>query len=102
MEGSIDMTSNIRIHINQKNSTKFHIHITKFDMYKNLNTMDDLVKNKFGYKIDKDQINIINDVIKKSLVEFKKNEIDKFLNENFYNNGKTIKFFDENLSNICN
>ena len=28
------------------------------------------------------KINIINDVIKKSIVEFKKNELDKFLNEN--------------------
>ena len=78
------------------------IHNEKFDMYKNLNTMDDLVKNKFGYKIYTDQINNINYVINKSILEFKKNEIDKFLNENFYNYGKTVKFFDDNFSKIFN
>ena len=78
------------------------IHNEKFDMYKNLNTIDDLVKNKFGYKIYTDQINNINYVINKSILEFKKNEIDKFLNENFYNYGKTVKFFDNNFSKIFN
>ena len=36
------------------------------------------------------------------MISVEKNEIDKFLNENFYNYGKTVKFFDDNFSKIFN
>ena len=77
------------------------IHNEKFDMYKDLNTIDDIIKNKFGFKFDQEQILEIQNIIEQSIKNFDKKEIDKFLNDNFYNFGKTIEYFEDNFSKIC-
>jgi hypothetical protein len=77
------------------------IHNEEFDMYKNLNTIDDTIKNKFGFKFDKNQIFDIQKIIQQSITNFDKKEIDYFLDNNFYNLGKTIKYFEDNLQKIC-
>ena len=76
-------------------------HNTKYNMYKNLNTMEDIVKNKFGHRFNYDQISNINNIIKSSAKNFDKSDIDNILNENFYNYKHIIDYIDNNLSKIC-
>ncbi len=76
-------------------------HNAKYNMYKNLNTMEDIVKNKFGHQFNYNQISNINNIIKSSAKNFNKSDIDTFLNENFYNYKRTIDYIDSNFSKIC-
>ncbi len=78
------------------------VHNNKFSMYKNLKTIDEVVKKKFGYKFEKNQIEDIKDIIKLSIVNFNEKEIDLFIDSNFYNFKKTINYFEHNFSEICN
>jgi len=77
------------------------IHNDKFDKYKDLKTMDEIVKEKFGYSLEKNQINDIKKVINFAVNEFNNQEIDYFINNNFYNFKKTINYFKDNISKIC-
>lgn len=78
------------------------IHNTEFNMYNDLMTMEDKVKNKFGYIFKIDDIDNISFLINKSTSEFKNKDIEikEFINENFYNFGKMINNFDKNLKKI--
>ena len=77
------------------------IHNVNFDMYKNLQPIEDIIKDKFGYEFNKHQIIEIKKIIDESINSFDKNEIDNFLKNNFYNYGNTIDYFDKNLLKIC-
>ena len=77
------------------------IHNEKFEMFKNLQPMEDFIKDKFGYEFNKKQIIEIDQIIDNALNKFDKNEVNNFIKINFYNYENTIKYFDENLSNIC-
>ena len=78
------------------------IHNTEFNMYNDLMTMEDKVKNKFGYTFRIDDIDNISFLINKSTSEFKNKDIEikEFINENFYNFGKMINNFEKNLKKI--
>jgi len=77
------------------------IHNPKFNMYKNLNAMEDLIRNKFGYKFNYNQISNINNILINSVENFDTSNIENFINENFYNYSNTINYIDKNLSKIC-
>ena len=72
-----------------------------FYMFKEFKPIEDQIKDAFGFKFNNNQIIKIKEIIDRAINNFDKNEIDKFLNKNFYNYGKTIEYFDENLSKIC-
>ena len=77
------------------------IHNEKFGMFKDLQPIEDFIKDKFGYKFSKNQIIEIDKIIDNASNKFDKNEINNFIKTNFYNYKTTIKYFDENFSNIC-
>ena len=74
------------------------IHNKEFDRNTDLITIEDTVKKTFGFSFKKDEIKILDLIIKKSIYQFKDRdkEIEVFLNKNFYNFNETIKKF-ENL-----
>ena len=78
------------------------IHNTEFEKYNDLMTMEDKVKNKFGYTFEINDIDNIDLIINKSIKDFKNKdlEIKIFLNDNFYNFGTTINNFENVLSQI--
>ena len=80
------------------------IHNEKFHLYKDFNTIEDKIKNEFGFEFNEYQILEIDNIIKKSIKDFetKKQKIDFFLKNNFYNVGNSVNFFENNLTNICN
>jgi hypothetical protein len=73
------------------------IHNKEFDKYKNLQTMDNIVKDKFGFSFKINEIKSLDLIIQKSISEFrnKDNEIKIFTNKNFYNFNETIKKFED-------
>jgi YidC/Oxa1 family membrane protein insertase len=73
------------------------IHNKEFDKYKNLPTMDNMVKDKFGFSFTINEIKSLDLIIQKSISEFrnKDNEIKIFTNKNFYNFNQTIKKFED-------
>ena len=73
------------------------IHNTEFDNYKDLITIDQKVKDTFGYTFRYENIKDLNTLISKSIVEFtnKDVEIKNFIEDNFYNYGTTIKNFND-------
>jgi len=77
------------------------IHNDKYEMFKNLQPMEDNIKDKFGYEFNKYQIKEIKNILDNALMTFDQSEIDNFLKNNFYNVGNSIKYFNKNLSNIC-
>ena len=74
------------------------IHNKEYDKFSDLVTMEDSVKDKFGYTFKKNQINNIDTIINNSILDFKNKdeEIKDFINKNFFNFGNTLKKF-ENL-----
>lgn len=76
------------------------IHNQDFDKY-NISMIEDDVKNKFGYKFGKNEIQDIHSIINNSIINFKtkENQIDEFINKNFYNFGSTDKFLKNYFSN---
>jgi len=78
------------------------IHNNEFSDYSDLITMDQKIRDKFGYILKKDEIDNIDILITRALSDFKnkETEIENFINQNFYNYGETVKKFEENISNI--
>jgi len=73
------------------------VHNVEFSHYNDLITMDQKVKEKFGYTFKKGNIKDLDVLINKSTSEFidKDVEIKKFINNNFYNYGTTAKNFND-------
>ena len=71
------------------------IHNTEFKDYNDLITMDQKVKETFGYTFRKGDIKDLDTLINKSILEFKNKDIKikDFIDNNFYNYGSTIKSF---------
>ena len=78
------------------------IHNNEFSDYSDLITMDQKIRDKFGYILKKDEIDNIDILITRALSDFKnkETEIENFINQNFYNYGETLKKFEENITNI--
>jgi hypothetical protein len=72
------------------------IHNLEFNNYNDLITMDQKVKENFGYTFDKKKIDDLDVLIKKSTSEFVNMDIKikNFIDNNFYNYGTTAKNFD--------
>ncbi len=77
------------------------IHNDNFNTYKDLKTMDEIVKKKFGYILETSQINDIEKILNSAVNEFNEKEIDLFLEKNFYNFKNTINYLKNNISDIC-
>jgi len=77
------------------------IHNSNFEMFKNLEPMEDAIKKNFGYTFNRNQIHDIDKIIEKLLIHFNEKNIDNFINSNFYNFKNTISYFDKNLKKIC-
>ena len=73
------------------------IHNTEFEDYNDLITMDQKVKETFGYTFKKENIENLNILINKSISEFtnKDVKIKDFIDKNFYNYGSTVKNFND-------
>lgn len=73
------------------------IHNVEFNEYSDLITMDKKVKEIFGYSFKKDNIEHLDDLISKSILEFKNRDIEikNFINNNFYNYGTTTKMLND-------
>ena len=73
------------------------IHNTEFEDYDDLITMDQKVKETFGYTFKKENIENLNILINKSISEFtnKDAKIKDFIDKNFYNYGSTVKNFND-------
>ena len=78
------------------------VHNESFEMFKGLVPIEDIIKDKFGYEFNKHELNELEEIINKAVINFNKKEIDNFLKDNFYNYENTIDYFDKNFSNICN
>ena len=70
------------------------IHNSEFKDYSNLTTIDFKIKHKFGYLFKKNDFCKIDDIINESEKIFLKKtpELIKFINENYFNFGKTQKY----------
>jgi hypothetical protein len=73
------------------------IHNIEFNDYTDLITMDQKVKESFGYTFTKENIKDLDVLIDKSILEFKNKDakINDFINNNFYNYGTTVKNFND-------
>ncbi len=78
-----------------ENSDK--IHNIEFNDYRDLITMDQKVKESFGYTFKKENIKDLDILINKSISEFtnKEAKIKDFVDKNFYNYGATVKNFND-------
>jgi YidC/Oxa1 family membrane protein insertase len=78
------------------------IHNNEFSNYRDLITIDEKIRDKYGYILKIDEIDNIDNLIIIAISSFKKNktEIENFINQNFYNYGETVKKFKENITNI--
>ena len=83
---------------------KEKLHNTELIDYVNLINLEDDIKNTFGYKFKKKDIQNIDSIIIKSISAFNERnlEIDNFINKNFYNNDNTENFFRNNVDEIIN
>ena len=72
------------------------IHNKEFNEYKDFITIDQKVKENFGYTFNKENIDDLDTLIKKSTFEFinMDDKIKNFIDNNFYNYGTTTKNFD--------
>ena len=78
------------------------IHNNNFQAYKDLISIDQRIKDTFGYNFKKNEIDNIEIILSKAMFEFnkKENQIEKFLNKNFYNFGTTQEKLNENIDKI--
>ena len=78
------------------------IHNKNFDQFNDHYNMDNKIREKFGVTFNKNEIEKIDFIIKNAEVKFKDNkvEIDDFLNQNFYNFGKTVIEFEKKIDEI--
>jgi len=83
---------------------KEKLHNSELIDYVNLINLEDNIKNIFGYKFKKKDIQNIDSIIIKSINVFNERnlEIDNFINKNFYNNDNTENFFRNNVDKIIN
>lgn len=76
-------------------SSKKKIHNGEVEDYNNMLNLEDIVKEKFGYYFDKNELKNFYKNINSHISNFdksKKLEIDDFLNNHFYNIGKTNEY----------
>ena len=73
------------------------IHNVEFNYYNDLITMDQKVKESFGYSFKKENIKDLDILINKSISEFvnKDVQIKDFMDKNFYNYGNTVSVFND-------
>ena len=73
------------------------IHNIEFNNYSDLITIDQKVKESFGYTFKKENIKNLDILINKSISEFtnKDAKIKDFIDKNFYNYGSTVKNFND-------
>ena len=78
------------------------IHNPEFKDYSNLKTIDQTIKQNFGYLFKKKDFNAIDLIIDDSENELKKKlpELNNLINKSFFNYGTTKNFFLSNLKNI--
>ncbi|MBD1168310.1 hypothetical protein IDH29_03905 [Pelagibacterales bacterium SAG-MED06] len=78
------------------------IHNSEFNDYSNLQTIDIKIKNNFGYLFTKKDFDIIDNIINNSQDDFQKKLplLKHFINEHFFNFGKTKNFLKLNLNKI--
>lgn len=78
------------------------IHNTDINDFLGIKIIDYEIKNKFGYIFKKNDFAKIDSIIKDSILKFKyeSKNIDHFINENFYNFGKTKKFLENNFDKM--
>jgi len=78
------------------------IHNNHIENFENLEAIDDSVKRKFGNFFKLNEINDLKNIINQSILDFKVNgdEVNKFIDKNFFNYNKTSDFIDKNLNNI--
>ena len=78
------------------------IHNSEIENFKDLETIDDCVKRKFGIFFKENEMNNMKNIIDKSILNFKENsdEVDKFIDINFFNFNKTTDFINKNLGDI--
>ena len=76
------------------------IHNTEYKKFDDLIAIEDKIKDLFGYSFKKNEINNLESIINNSISDFhnKDEEIQKFINDNFYSFGTTIKNFENLLS----
>jgi len=77
------------------------IHNIDLQIYKNMNPIEEIIKSNFGIIFHKHEISKIKEVIDLNIKNFNKKDINYFLDKNFYNYGKTLDFFSQNISSIC-
>lgn len=70
------------------------IHNNEFNDYSNLKTIDYRIKENFGYSFKKKDFNQIEEIIHKAIEDFEKKQpmLNTFINENFFNYGKTKEY----------
>ena len=78
------------------------IHNKDIHDYSNINIIDNEVKKKFGYLFKQKDFSNIDIIIKNAIENFqyRSKDIENFINENFFNYGKTKKFLKNNLDKI--
>jgi YidC/Oxa1 family membrane protein insertase len=78
------------------------IHNSEFNDYSNLQTIDMKIKNNFGYLFTKKDFDKIDNIINISQNDFQKKLplLTHFINEHFFNFGKTKDFLNSNLNKI--
>ena len=78
------------------------IHNNQIENFKDLETIEDSVKSKFGIFFKYNEIDNMKNIVDQSILNFKENsdEVDKFIDINFFNYNKTSDFINKNLANI--
>ena len=73
------------------------IHNIEFNNYSDLITIDQKVKESFGYTFKKENIKDLDILMNKSILEFtnKDAKIKDFIDKNFYNYGSTVENFND-------
>ena len=81
---------------------KEKLHNSELSDYNNLINFEDNIKNTFGFKFKKKDIESIDLLINKSINNFniRNLEIDNFVNKNFYNLTDTSNFFKNNMDKV--
>ena len=78
------------------------IHNSEFNIYRDLITMEQKVKENFGYTFKMENIKDLDILINKSISEFtnKDAKIRDFIDKNFYDYGETVKNFNHLINKV--
>lgn len=78
------------------------IHNTDINDFEKIRIIDYEIKNKFGNLFNKNDFTKIDSIINDAILrcKYESKNIDYFINENFYNHGKTKIFLENNLDQI--